>query len=167
MNIFILDSNLKKAAQDLCDKHIVKMPLETAQMLQTALSAHKSVTYKPTHKNHPCSLWVSSSRENFTWAALHGLEMCAEYTKRYGRVHKVESVIYDSLNYAYYIQNGELSVPPKAMPEEVKIGQNTWEDVIASYRNYYLTHKLIFAKWNYSEKPLWLSHSTGLFYKTI
>ena len=33
MNIFVLDESPVTSAQMQCDKHIVKMPLETAQML--------------------------------------------------------------------------------------------------------------------------------------
>jgi hypothetical protein len=81
--------------------------------------------------------------------------MCQEYSLRYHREHKAENIIYSALAKSYLIPEKGLLVPPKAMPEEVKIGQNSWEDVIASYRNFYHIHKIRFAKWNYSEKPQW------------
>ena len=70
MNIFVLDTSPKLAAEYHCNKHVVKMIIETAQMLSTAhdyLETGISGLYKPTHKNHPCSIWVRQSRENYLW----------------------------------------------------------------------------------------------------
>lgn len=107
MNIFILDENPVTAAQMLCDKHIVKMPLETAQLLSSVFSIalkepnplvsitnqNIEVPYKLTHKNHPCSLWARQSKGNFDWLIKHGKELCIEYSLRYKRTHKSEEVI--------------------------------------------------------------------------
>ncbi len=68
MNIFILDEDITKSAQAHCDKHVVKMILESAQLLCTAVNyyAGEQVTpYKSTHMNHPCSIWVRESLANF------------------------------------------------------------------------------------------------------
>ncbi len=107
MNIFILDENPAIAAQMLCDKHIVKMPLETAQLLSNVFSialkvlnpfvniANQDITvpYKLTHKNHPCSLWARQSKGNFYWLIEYGKELCKEYAWRYKKKHKSEEVI--------------------------------------------------------------------------
>ena len=76
----------KTAAQHQCDKHIVKMALEICQLLSTAvrilepkLFAENSILYKITHKNHPMSIWVRTSRQNFEWTIEHGLELFAEF----------------------------------------------------------------------------------------
>ena len=37
MNRFIIDHDPIQIAQSLCDKHVVKMPLEEAQMLSTVV----------------------------------------------------------------------------------------------------------------------------------
>ena len=94
MNIFVLDRDPKIAATMLCDKHVVKMIVETAQMLCTAASKlGHDVPYKPTHAKHPCTLWVGESKSNWNWLLDHGLEMCSEYTLRYNRTHKTQAVI--------------------------------------------------------------------------
>ena len=74
MNIFVLDKDPKKAATQQIDKHIVKMPLESAQMLCAALARHgrEDTPYKATHKNHPCTLWAGESQGNFRWLVKHG-----------------------------------------------------------------------------------------------
>ena len=74
MNIFVLDKNPTKAANMLCDKHVVKMIVETAQMLCTTahVNGHLSVPYKATHKNHPCTLWSNESSANWDWLVEHG-----------------------------------------------------------------------------------------------
>ena len=84
MNIFHLHTNPKIAARMQCDKHVVKMVLETAQMLSTAARAKgHNIGYKTAYPNHPMTLWVSKSPHNYAWAAIHRLELDREYTKRY------------------------------------------------------------------------------------
>ena len=84
MNIFTVDHDPTVAAQQLCDKHVVKMPLETAQMLCSAFDPLDLAPYKRVHYNHPCTQWARQSEANFDWLVTHGLALCAEYTKRYG-----------------------------------------------------------------------------------
>ena len=82
MNIFVVNENPVAAARQLCNRHIIKMPLESAQMLCAALHAngHTDTIYKPTHKNHPCTKWAGETRNNFIWLVEHGMELCREYT---------------------------------------------------------------------------------------
>ena len=50
MNIFVLHKNPIEAAKMACDKHVVKMILETAQMLCTVAHAHGfEAQYRATH----------------------------------------------------------------------------------------------------------------------
>lgn len=98
MNIFILDPNPRKSAEYHCDKHVVKMILETAQLLYTAhwmLNPEGLLegAYKKTHVHHPCAIWVRESLSNYTWTAELGYWLCKEYTHRYGKTHKTEAHI--------------------------------------------------------------------------
>ena len=98
MNIFILDDDPEIAAQMYCDKHVPKMVVELYQQMGSALRRHGAndsqmpLTSKGTpliggYKHHPCTLWCGDSQTNFIWASLHALELCREYTKRYGKTH--------------------------------------------------------------------------------
>jgi len=158
MNIFVLDENPRIAADYACDKHSVKMPLETAQMLCTALVQHgvKNTQYKPTHKSHPCTKWASENRQNFEWLAQHGIALCQTYTVRYGRTHKCQKVIEDCLSISHEIPAGELTPWPLAMKEEYRIEGSP----VASYRKYYLEGKTYMNKskgpqWKYTNPPDW------------
>ena len=96
MNIFRVDEDPVKSAQMLCDKHIVKMPLETAQMLCSVFYRYDFghiVMYKEAYKNHPCTRWAGDSKENYRWLVKHGLELCREYTRRYDKIHKCQDVM--------------------------------------------------------------------------
>ncbi|MBN2080871.1 hypothetical protein JW859_01565 [bacterium] len=104
MNIFVLHTDPVRAARYHCDRHVVKMTLETAQLLSTALAVENpaqaaqlqatGLIYKPTHQNHPCSRWAAESLANFRWLARLGLALADEYSYRYsGRVHKSSAVI--------------------------------------------------------------------------
>ena len=97
MNIFYLDKNPKIAAQMQCDKHVVKMILESAQMLCTAHRvldgddyANKMGLYKLAHKNHPSTIWVRSSYKIIEWLYDHMIALMNEYTYRYGKKHATD-----------------------------------------------------------------------------
>ena len=151
MNIFILSYNPNSAARMLCDQHIVKMPLETAQIL---CSAYPSAPYRRTHFNHPCSIWARSSKKNYLWLVNYGLALCREFTFRYQKKHKAEKVM------RWCKQNiKRLDFPLEkkthyvlCMPSQYVIGS-----AIDSYRNYYRNEKVSFARYRRGRKaPNWL-----------
>lgn len=147
MNIFILSKDPVQAAQMQCDKHVVKMVLETAQMLCTAVrECGGEAPYKATHKNHPCSLWARKSKSNFEWLQRYGVALCEEYTKRYRKTHKSESII--RAVSSDFIPEGELTPFAQAMPDQYRNS-----DPVIAYRNYYLGDKSRFAEWNKGTPP--------------
>ena len=93
MNIFLTDPCPRISAQNLDDKRVVKMVLETAQMLAAATLAHGvDIGYKKTHFNHPCTVWTRSGRQQFDWMIEHGLWLNDEFMYRYGHSHPHRSV---------------------------------------------------------------------------
>ena len=109
MNIFVTDSCPIQSARNLPDKHIVKMPLETCQMLAIIYSdwyygvgkLYKSdgTPYRTAHgafRNHPCTQWAAADQYNLAWLIEHGLALCFEYTARYNKVHTCQNVIYQA-----------------------------------------------------------------------
>lgn len=150
MNIFVLDKNPRIAAQMACDKHVIKMILETAQMLCTVawrqdIPAH----YRSTHKNHPCTLWASKSQGNWDWLIKHGLALCAEYTKRYGKIHKSQRIIEHCSKFALKFDRREQTPFAQAMPPQYR-----HECAVTAYRAYYHGEKASFATWK-TDKPKW------------
>lgn len=154
MNIFVLDYHPRKAAEYHCDKHVVKMILETAQILSTAhdhFETGVSGLYKPTHKNHPCSVWARQSRENYIWTLNLGKWLLYEYEKRYGRVHKTSEVMDRLTQVPKSLEYHKLTPFAQAMPE---IYQR--EDAVEAYRAYYIGDKAPICKWK-TEVPWWFS----------
>ena len=151
MNIFVLDKDPKQAAEWHVDKHIVKMPLETAQILCTILNGHGVMTpYKSTHVNHPCTIWAGKSMGNFIWLCELGIHLCDEYSYRYEKEHACKKVIIECLTFACKIPNIEMTEFVQAMPEEVKSS-----DTVESYKNYYIKFKSHIAKWKKRNVPNW------------
>lgn len=152
MNIFFLDYDPKKCAQYHNDKHVVKMILETAQLL---CGVHwmigNEAPYKLSHKNHPCSKWVREDLNNYLWLCELGLELCEEYKYRYQKTHKTYQVILWCIDNKPNIPDIEFTSPPLAMPDICKIN----DDTISSYRNYYISEKSSFCKWKGREVPDW------------
>ena len=155
VNIFFLDWDVEKNAQYHCDKHVVKMILETAQLLcgvhHMTTPDTPNVPYKLSHKNHPCAIWARESLTNYLLLCELGLELCYEYTHRYERKHKSQEVIEWCVTNLPNIPDVGFSSPPKAMPEEYKV-----DDVVESYRNYYLGAKKSFLSWKNREVPEWV-----------
>jgi len=156
MNIFYLDRDPVIAAQMMCDKHVVKMILESAQMLSTAHRvldgdeyADKMGLYKMAHKNHPSTIWVRSSEDNYDWLWQHMCALMKEYTHRYGKRHATERLIDPLCNAPDFVGDGEFTDPPQCMPDYCK-----GEDTVLAYQNYYILEKSGFAKWTKRETPI-------------
>lgn len=162
MNIFRLSDDPTEAARMQCDKHVVKMPLETAQMLSTAhrlidTVSDDSVLYKPTHKNHPSSVWVRENISNYIWTFCHFIALCDEYTHRYGKVHLSYTKLVDILSVPpKNIEHGDETLTPLAMKDYPECMFPN--DPVKSYRLYYATKKSRFnMKWTNREIPSWWS----------
>lgn len=153
MNIFVLDSDPKICASYHCDKHVVKMVLETAQILCSALyiNGATNLPYKPTHLNHPCVKWAAANNENFAWLLQLGFWLSYEYELRYGKKHKSEAVIIECSKHFGLIPSGTLNDFCFCVPEKY-ITMNA----VYSYREYYRAEKLSIAKYK-TQTPYWLN----------
>jgi hypothetical protein len=172
-----------KSAQAQCDKHVVKMPTESGQMLSTAhrildgkLTMRPSVSgkrmvkywdlfegrddlesemllYKAVHPKHPSTLWTMESEANYRWHWEHYLTLCQEYTRRYGKFHGAEKVLWALRTPPENIPKGPLTKMPLAMlsnPECMK------DDVVESYRLFYQTKQHRFKMtWKNGQVPEW------------
>jgi len=154
MNIFVTDRCPIQSAANLPDKHIVKMPLETCQMLAIIYSdwyygvgkLYKSdgYAYRTSHgafRNHPCTQWAAANQYNLAWLIVHGFALCTEYTERYGKVHTCYDVLLqaadiyndcfdESWSTAYF----KVTDFTRAMPESIKF--DTSIDTITAYKQY-------------------------------
>ena len=137
MNLFYLHRDPVEAARMQCDRHVVKMILETAQMLSTAHVELDGiqVAYKATHKNHPSTVWVRSSARAYRWAFEHMIALGDEYTKRYGKVHKSiadHAKMLSLLPVNLDDCRKEFVEPPQCMYDECKR-----DDTVLAYQVYY------------------------------
>ena len=143
MNIFYLDKCPNKAARLQYNKHVVKMILESAQMLCTAHHhyGNDNVPYKKAHYNHPSTIWVRESDEHYDWLYNHMLALGREYNKRYNKEHlsiiKCKKPLFCSPKGIPY---KKLVQPPQCMPDEYKDPCS-----VQAYWNYYIGEKHIVA----------------------
>jgi len=180
MNIFYLDKSPVLCAQWMVDKHVVKMIVETAQMLSTAhrvldgtqiiqsyeksngkigsrkhmllVDEREPILYKATHANHPSSVWARTSVQNYNWLVEHMYALGSEYTYRYGKTHAtITKLAYLLQSPPYGLQKQGWTEPPSCMPDEFKTS-----DVVANYREYYKTAKAHLHSWKKREKPDWI-----------
>lgn len=162
----------------MVDKHVVKMILESAQLLSTAHrvldgiesvgksptgrkqktwtlgDARENVLYKSTHVNHPSAVWTRKSVENYNWLVEHFYALGDEYTYRYGKTHKSFAG-----DLAYMLQSPpknlteyDMTVMPSAMADEFIVD----EDPIINYRNYYKIGKARMHSWKNRQPPEWI-----------
>ena len=161
MNIFCVYECPVESAKALPDNLTNKMILESAQMLCTAHTVLDGVQkkYKPTHSNHPCSVFVRQSKENYNWLYRHFQSLCDEYSYRTGKVHATSSLLEELKTAPKNISNNPLSIDFMCMPDEYK----KTLDVQKNYR-LYLAYKIkdwaerkdkrpIVAKWTKRNKP--------------
>ena len=173
MNLFYLDEDPWISAELHCDKHVVKMIIEYAQMLSTAHrmldgeqytdsssgrriqrwelenSNMDEVLYKASHINHPSTRWVRENAIQYQYAYDMFTNLCDEYTYRYGKTHLTDSKLRYSLDILpKNIKLGEWSEPPQCMPEDVKVPN----DSLKAYHKYYAVYKKDFAKW--TDRPV-------------
>jgi hypothetical protein len=151
MNIFILDLDIVKCCEYMVDKHIVKMQLESAQLLSTAVRLSGINTgYNITHVNHPCSLWTRSSIDNWLWLRELALQMHEEYRYRYGenKTH-LSWLVTKSLPIPNLPQIGYTNFA-QAMPY-----QYIQSNPVLAYRSYYIHEKQHLAQWTNRQQPTW------------
>ena len=181
MNIFYLDKDPIKAAQLSCDKHVVKMIVESAQMLSTAHrmidgkeyidktkagrkikrwkhpnSNMEKTLYKACHTGHPSTVWVMQSAYNYHWLYKHMMALNTEFKMRYGHIldHKTVQLLEGALMYPpkNISLNTIATDPTPAMPDYCKVPG----DSVASYKKYYIYEKQRFATWKSpSTVPAW------------
>ena len=156
MNIFVLDENPALAAMYQCDKHVVKMILETGQILSTVHRMYGNddeVLYKATHKHHPCTLWAGASINNYWWMLAHFEGLSSEYAYRYGKKHATYERLKDVVvKIPQGIDKWEKTEYTLAMPDEYKC-----DDAVTSYRNYYMGAKRGFLNYTRRGKPSWMT----------
>ena len=161
MNRFIINYSPDLIARDLCDKHVVKMPLEEAQMLCTVVRkydpdfADRHNLYKAVHQKHPCTIWAGQSRANYNYAFTLWDYMCTEYTHRYGK-HHASQRLFDALSDGIMcVPEGDLTPHPECFSEhtDLKSG-NAWP--LESYREVYMTKQRRFKMvWTNRPVPEW------------
>lgn len=184
MNIFILSKDPIEAAKQQCDKHIVKMPLESAQMLSTAhrvldgnmvkipsqsgktmvkhwkLDQYDDIIYKAVHVGHPCTVWTMESNNNYNWHYAHFQALSEEFEYRYGKPHRSWTLLKDILK-----------TPPRNIPTHYltpfKLAMGVApecinpNDPVGSYRAFYKTKQNRFKMvWSKREVPSWFSENT-------
>ena len=178
MNIFALSKDPVESAQQMLDKHVIKMPTESCQMLHTNSlyflfwnchgrepslkelkqfhkESHFSYLMKPAMLNQPSTIWARQNKSNYMWLYNHALALCKEFTYRYGKTHGTEKRILDSFTFDY--NEDELTPVSIAMADEYRLPpkKHSWEFVIDSYRHYYLEGKWKFASWKNNRMPQW------------
>ena len=166
MNIFAIEGNTEtneidwvKSAQSLDNYRVIKMILESCQMLCTTLNefSGKQVTpYRSTHKNHPSTKWVRTSSANFEALVEHTVAMIEEYKERFGKTHKCTTVLERCLE--LYSPSSfplnELTLLPLCMPPEYRS-----ESIVESYRKFYVSKPRM--RYPEAKIPDWFSALRG------
>jgi hypothetical protein len=179
MNIFYISDDPKQAAEWMVDRHVVKMILESAQLLSTAhrvldgeefigktptgrnvkrwrlSDSREHVVYQATHVNHPSAVWTRASVENYNWLVDHFFALMNEYTHRYGKRHKCQGDLsYMLQSPPKNLEDWDMTKMPSAMAEEYIIS----DDPLTNYRNYYKVGKSRMHKWTNRPIPDWIEN---------
>lgn len=176
MNIFYLDKDPNQAARWMVDRHVVKMILESAQLLSTAhrvldgrkvtiisprrtktwelADSRNNLIYKATHVNHPSAIWVRKSAENYMWLFKHFKALIREYNYRYGKNHACTKLISALQSLPRNIPEHSFTQPPPAMDRLFVVSN----DSVINYRNYYKFGKVHLHEWTRRKPPHWIKN---------
>ena len=166
MNIFFLSIDKKACAQYLVNRHIVKMLLEHTQILCSvhhvcgSIDPDFVIPYKLTHMNHPCSKWARESLANYNYLIELTLEMFAEYTFRYEKIHKSEQYVRSMKIHLPKLEDIGFTIPAQAMPDLYKSvdTEMTLESVVEAYRKYYFNDKKHLFAWKKRDIPEFITN---------
>lgn len=173
MNIFVSSKSPIKSAKQLDNKRVVKMILESAQLLSTAMHFHINnapeafkninIPYRSTHINHPCTIWVCKTRANYWWLFRHFISLCNEYQLRYGKTHKCYQYLGDFYVGARVIPQGDLTQFPNCTSNKGKgICFKHINDPVKAYKAY------LSARWDTDTlKPKWTNRTIPEFYRSL
>lgn len=166
MNVFVIEYDSKghigwvESAQSHDNLRVVKMTLEVSQLLCTAINLLPGDVvspYKTAYKNHPCAKWARESKSNFDNLALHGLALADEYSRRFGKVHKSQSVIEACIRLSSEVEFPQMEATPPAMAITDKSLIDS--DPVASYRRYWATKPRI--RYPKNKIPVWFPELRG------
>lgn len=169
MNIFITNLCPVLSAQALDNKRVVKMILESGQMLSSAIWLHTGETYhdiyKPAFVKHPCTIWAAESIGNWNWLMNHMVALADEYAYRYnGKKHSTMRIKEALMAHSKKVFNPNLTSITKfancTHSIELKLDFRDEEDVVLAYQKY-LNGKWVrekrLAQWHRREYPSWIS----------
>lgn len=160
VNFFYLDQDPKKCAKYYCNKHIIKIPIEIAQILSKVHhELNSNIDFSKIYKNSivvnnsigPYQ-WIKESYDNYIWACKLGLELINQYKLRYNKEnHKTEIIL-------LFLFNN----PPKLSKKGITkfIGTNKYDmfqfisnDPVICARYNYAEMKCTHDKWNKEVSP--------------
>ena len=152
MNVFYTNDCPIQTANEHCYVHVVKMLTEHCQMLTTAhhLVDGTTLDWKPTHPDHPSTVWIRSSKAHYDWVVQCSLRLAEIYKEHSGKVHKSAIYLQKLLKAPRNISNKSFVAPPVAAEDKFK-AMAIWHDVPTAYQAY-LNSK--FAEWACREKPI-------------
>tara|TARA_B100000902_G_C27299819_1_gene912141 strand:- start:1929 stop:2456 length:528 start_codon:yes stop_codon:yes gene_type:complete len=175
MNIFVTSPDPQTSAIVLPDKYIVKMPVETCQMISLVYSkwyrgwgdvikkdGTPYNTIKGTFRNHPCTKWAAENYYNLAWLIQHGCALVDEYNHRYGKLHACHKALFEAKK-TFHQNSGQVITChcmvesfTRAMPDELK--HNTRIDTFRAYKDYLSAKSWIASNYlrDPSRKPDWL-----------
>lgn len=163
MNIFISDTTPERAAKNLDDKRVVKMILESTQILCTAINYYGSTApYRSTHINHPANIWTRQTRQNWLWLWNHAYELCDRYQAAYNKVHKCRDILINLVDdrLEQVLPEGELTPFINCTTNKEKgISFKHIEDTVIAYRHYLIARwntDTLTPKWTKRTLPAWL-----------
>lgn len=161
MNVFWLDYDVLTCSKFHCDKHVVNQLKEYAQILSTAMfkqGIERTWMYEPAFESHPVVEWVAERWRNFMELTALARCLSEEYNYRYGRVHKSFKDVISNINPADYISDWEsIGNYSTTRPRCVNGLDDRYvvDDVVETYRNYYIHEKDWEMSWTGREVPEW------------
>ena len=161
MQLFILDHIPKNAASMLCDQHLRKMCLETAQILSSVMFLHGVTPVdgmpKPYNPHHPV-IAALDNQHKINWTVLYNEALQREFLFRFGKAHAYAGLT-PEYRKALFRENLKIRMEKLSFARDFKDIYIFEPDIVKAYRIYYKYKKSILKRWSYTntKEPDWLT----------
>ena len=158
MNIFVLDKNPKKAARMLCDCHVRKMCVETAQIL-SGVMLRRGIPLldgmpKPQNIKHPVIV-AADNDTALNWVLRYNYLLHVEYRRRFGKEHAFAEIAMDYVSALWDYTGGCCRNLAKCCGDQDVSDM----DIVSAYRKYYTeVKKPLLTKnkmWKFTNREDW------------
>jgi len=176
-NVYVLDEDVTRIPQQMCDQHVKMAALDYPVILSTARHVYqpgwkgtplaRSVHLTPKYESHPIVKWVGHSLANYIYLYELTRGVWKEFSRRFldnAPLAKYSSLLGQGVPSGisgFATKPTEPTPLPQMLPEIYRVAStierfHSWTNLVHAYRDYYATEVFDYGVWTNTSIPSWL-----------